>query len=265
MLEQFENHLTARRRSPATIRIRMTYLRQLAERHDLEAVTLPDLEAVIASHPEWKPATVNAAISTWRVFYKWAKRNRYLELNPAEDMELVYVPREHHDVADDDILRASLTRASDRDRAILLLGRECGLRRTEIATLRIEDRAGRWVTVHGKGGKVRRAYASKPLLAALDKVAGGRVEGYYFEGHRDGHIAPETVYKTVLRLTTTPTHALRRRAITTVYRDSGNDIRLAQEFAGHSSPAITAIYVQIEDDDLKRAGGFATLDGTLVA
>jgi len=260
MLEQFENHLTARRRSPSTIRIRMTYLRQLAERHDLGTVTLRDLEQLVVEHRhDWKPATVNAAVSSWRVFYKWAVRNGHLTTNPAEYLELVHVPREAHDISDDNILRASLARVSDRDRAILLLGRECGLRRTEIATLRIEDRGGRWLTVHGKGGKVRRAYASITLLTTLDVLARGRATGYYFEGNSAGHIAPETVYKTVLRLTTTPTHALRRRAITTVYQGSGNDIRLAQEFAGHSSPTTTAVYIMIDDDDMIRAGGLATL------
>lgn len=51
----------------------------------------------------------------------------------------------------------------------------------------------------------------------------------------------------------TPKRGTRRATKSGVYRRTGNDLRLAQEFLGHASPLTTAIYVHIVEDDLMRA------------
>jgi len=61
------------------------------------------------------------------------------------------------------------------------------------------------------------------------------------------------VWRRLSVLTNTNPHSLRHRAGTVVYRGTGNDLRLTQEFLGHTSPAITAIYVHVEREDLQRA------------
>lgn len=272
MLDQFVDYLYARRRSPNTIRLRLVYLRQLAGRHpDLATVTLSDLEAIIAEHRhDWKPETVNAAISSWRVFYRWAFRRRMIDEDPTEYLETAYVPRVVKVVADDGRIRTALTTASLETFAMLLLGREGGLRRSEIATLRTEHREEWWLRVTGKGQRVRMISIGGepdadgiqhggPLSAALDALETLHGPGYYFQGEDDGHIAPDTVYRRVRNAIGTGTHSLRRGAITAVYEGSGGDIRLAQEFAGHADPKTTAGYVNVEAGKLVSAGGFASI------
>lgn len=256
MLSAFRTHLVARRRSPNTIRLRMVYLNLLAREHDLALVTATDLETVLASRPDWSPETVNSAISSWRTFYKWAIRTGHLSTDPTIDLEMLYVPRVVKTLADDERVRAALETASPRDRAIVLLGREAGLRRAEIAALHKSNRRGGWLHITGKGSRFRRVPMSARLTAALDAID---TDGYYFPGRYTGHLAANTVARIVGRLIGTSPHSLRRSALTSVYRKSGGDLRMTQEFAGHSSPNVTAIYVQVDDDDLIKASGFASL------
>lgn len=258
MLEQFRNHLVARRRSPHTIRLRLVYLRLLQTNAPLHEVTPQILEDIIATHDEWKPETVNAAICSWRMYYKWALRNGHAMSDPTEDLELVHVPRVVKVLADDHRVRAAVATASLIDRAMLRLGRECALRRAEIATLRITDRRGEWLHVTGKGGRVRTLHIEPDLLSDLTALE-QTTDEFYFQGNSDGHVAPSTVYQRVRRLTGTPTHALRRTALTVVYRESGFNIRLAQDFAGHANPNTTMIYLDVTADDRAEAGRLAAL------
>lgn len=258
MLDQFLAHLRALHRSPNTIRIRSVYLRQLQGMCDLNDATPEQLRSVLAAHPEWKPETINAAISSWRAYYKWAVRFGHVPTDPTADLELAHVPRIVKIVADDDAIKTGLAHASLRDRAILRLGRECALRRFEIATLRTTDRDGHWLNITGKGGRVRRIHLEPDLYNDLLLLEAAS-SGYYFPGRQDGHLGAHAVYQIVRRLTGYPTHSLRRRALTVVYERSGHDIRLAQELAGHSSPTITAIYIAVSDDTLQQASRYASL------
>lgn len=253
MLEKFQTHLSAKRRSPNTIRLRLCYIRMLERACPLAEVTPTVLESIITAHSQWAPETVNAAVSSWRVFYKWATRNGHLDVDPTEDLELVYVPRVVKVLSDDMKVRAAVEGGTLAERVMLRLGRECGLRRAEIASLHTSNRTGGWIRVTGKGGRTRTLHLEPDLAADLEKLAR---EGFYFPGRDNGHVPPATVYRTVRRLIETGPHSLRRSAITAVFNGS-HDIRLAQEFAGHADPAMTAVYIDVTTDDRVRAGRLA--------
>lgn len=253
MITDFHQHLLARRRSINTIKIRLVYVRQLADRHDLATVTLADMDALLASHPEWKPETMNAAIASWRVFYRWAHRAGKIAADPTEWLERVPVPRTPQALADDNVIRIALGRAAQREQAMLLLGRECGLRRNEIATLRVANREGDWLTVTGKGNRTRRLHIGAVLRAALERLEHPQLSPFYFPGTMDGHVTPKRVGLSVMQLIGTSTHSMRRRAITNLWADTG-DLHLAQVFAGHANPNTTAGYIYVSDNDMLRAG-----------
>ncbi len=77
---------------------------------------------------------------------------------------------------------------------------------------------------------------------------------------RDGsrHVDPNTVGTRIRRAVGNP-HSLRHRAATAVYRGTGNNIRVTQEFLGHASPAMTARYVHVNSHDLELAATAAQL------
>lgn len=74
------------------------------------------------------------------------------------------------------------------------------------------------------------------------------------------HVTPTTIYHWIRAALGANTHSLRHRAATAVYHGTGNDLRVTQEFLGHSNPQMTARYVHVTDRDLRLAAIAAQLD-----
>jgi integrase len=260
MLQDLEPYLI-RRYAPSTVRLRMFWITKFLTALDPLTATTDDLIDFVRSNPEWKPATQQTLISSIRVFYKWANRSGLTNLNPALDLPRMYVPRTRSRIATDSMIRQGIANATVAEEAMLRLGAECGLRVSEIAGMRRDWRDGEWLTVTGKGGKIRTVYIPEELLRVLDEIEATTMRwDYYFPSARPReHIASSTVWRHVRALIELNTHSLRHRAGTSVYRGSGYDIRLAQEFLGHSSPTTTAIYLHIEREQLRDAGAHTRL------
>lgn len=164
--------------------------------------------------------------------------------------------------------------ASDRDRLMVMLGANAGLRREEISWAEWDWIEGddRWLRVVGKGGRVRLVPLLPALAAELRRerdlrrrglVGGGwrfavdPTSPYIFPGLRGGHISEETVGAILKRaLVTHAGHTLRHRFGTRVLRGS-RDIRATQELLGHASVLTTQRYTAVEDEDLVAAIGYA--------
>jgi site-specific recombinase XerD len=106
------------------------------------------------------PATVRARFSALRTFFNWLAREEEIGESPMLRMESPKVPDREPPVLDEDELRA-LLRACEgkdledrRDLAIIRLMVDTGLRRTEVANLKVEDvdLRGRVLYVVSKGG-----------------------------------------------------------------------------------------------------------------
>lgn len=246
--------LASQQKSPETIKLRRFHLRHLTA--DLDAITARTHELEEWVHAQgWSPASVNAAIASLRSFYAWAVRYGQRLDNPAIDLRFMRIVNRPARIAADDVVVAALRVAPVDVQAMVLLGAECGLRRAEIACARQSDFADGWLTVEGKGGKVRSVHVPESIGALLPHLGGD----WLFPGAHDGHVAPATVWSRIRRWVGVNPHALRHRAGTAVYRGTGSNLRLAQEFLGHSSPAMTARYVHVTRDDLLIAGEAARL------
>ncbi|MBT1675996.1 tyrosine-type recombinase/integrase [Curtobacterium aurantiacum] len=249
-----------RRYSPATVSTRTYWLRRLSAVVDPLTATEDDLWDFLDADASWTPNTRATVVASFRTFYRWAARQGLVSVNPTEDMSRPPVPRTAARIASTDVLVRALDEATPSERVMLLLGAECGLRASEIAGLHVDDRRGEWLAVRGKGGKLRHLHTSPELAAALDVLERDQVRaGYYFPGPRAPHVEPATIWRHVRNLTGLNTHALRHRAGTTVYRGTGNNLRVAQEFLGHAKPTTTAIYLHVELDDLERASAATRL------
>ena len=229
-LPAFVQYLRRRRMSETTIQLRTGWIIRFRRWLDTErpgvtlfTVTFDDIEDYVFSKQSWSRSTSATIVASMRAFYRWAHREGHVLSPLADDLAAVRQEPPHGRTVSDAVVMAAVERAPIADRAMLLLGAECGLRVAEIAKVRLEDRDGGWLTVVGKGNKRRK------------------------------------VWRRVRRLAGVNTHALRHRAGTAVYRNSGHDLRLTQEFLGHSSPNTTAIYVHVEDDELMKAGRLAAL------
>jgi len=250
-----------RRLSHNTVRQRTTYLMKLAADVDPLTATTTQLRAWIAAHHDWSAQTVNVVTAAVRSFYRWAVESGRLDRDPALALRYVAVPASKPRIATRDNIDAGLASRRLEVRAMTLLGAECGLRVHEIAKLRPVDRDGAWLTIIGKGGQLRSVHMSPELRSALDELAARHPDSpWYFPSSKNGgHLTTETLRRwSRCELGTNP-HSLRHRAGTTVYRGTGNNLRVTQVFLGHRNPATTAIYVHVERDDLVRAGEAARL------
>ena len=175
-------------------------------------------------------------------------------------------------------LRAAVaidTRKGQRDRAILDMMLYLGLRSEEVTGIAtgdfVQDMGRYWLTVKGKGGKVRKVKlhdaAFRSLAAWLD-VAGlgelGRGEGSLFVGvAKGGRLTGKPINTAVIRRIVAEygyaaglaplggknrlsPHDLRRTAARNAF-DNGASLLLIQHMLGHASPETTAHYIGIEE------------------
>ena len=262
MLNGYMQHMERKHRSPNTIRLRLFYLTKFAATvQDVRTANHHDFENFIHHNLAWSQNTQQTATASLKSFYGWAAREGILQLNPTRDLPSINVQRRRPRIASEIAIHAALACPSDTDRAMVMLGAECGLRVQEIATLNLRSRETEWLHVIGKGNHQRTLHLSPELAELLDLIeASSMRHGWYFPG-RSGlqPIHVTTAWRHITTILESNPHSLRRRAGTIVYRSSGNDIRLAQLFLGHSQSTTTELYLDVQDDQLIRAGAFARL------
>jgi integrase len=257
MLTQYERHLHDMHRAPATIRLRLHYVRLYVTRNNPANATPDGLSRWIHAHG-WAPATIQSAAASLRSFYAWAHKTGRIDSNPAADLQAPRSRRTKSRIATDAQITAGILKAATpQHEAWLRLGAECGLRVHEIAKVHVDDIDGEWLHVNGKGGQLRTMWLSERLRDVLSRCE--TRHGWLFPGRSGKPVHPSTVWRAVRDLVGVNTHALRHRAGTTVYKAGGNDIRLAQEFLGHANPNTTALYLHIERDQLRIAGQSTSL------
>lgn len=244
-VERFCRELAARRARPRTITARRYQLRRLEAAHpDLAAVSADELDEYLRGLVGYSAAYHNATVSALRVFYGWMLESGAIVSDPTRRLRRARRDTRPPRVADEASVLEAAAAADAGTRAMLLLGLLGGLRLGEITRLHGRDRAGGWLTINGKGGKVRRIKEPGPLRAALDALD---QDGYLFPGRRPGtHLDVTTVSKRIREATGYNPHALRHAAGTALY-DETKDLRLTQDYLGHTDPRVTTIYTHISD------------------
>lgn len=155
--------------------------------------------------------------------------------------------------------------AALRDRSMLRLLHDLGLRRAEVVRLDMEDlelrgdRGRVMVLGKGKRDKVPITLSTQALSAMLDWVkVRGRESGPLYQSfhhaHRGGRLTPRALNYLLTRLAkkagierATP-HGLRHTAITTALDRTGGDIRKTQAFSRHAKPDTVKLYDDARQD-----------------
>jgi integrase/recombinase XerC len=204
------------------------------------------------------PRAVNGYISRLSVLYAWLIREELATSNPTVRVDRPKVGRYLPRPADMDGVRRALLEAEPREAAMIACGVFAGMRRAEIANLRVEDlllrRDPPSVLIHGKGDRDRLLPLHDALLLALRRH-GLPAAGYVFLGSAGRRLSPNRVGELMTGALSidehvTP-HQLRHLAGTTWYAMS-HDIRLVQELLGHASPSTTAIYTAFSNEEARR-------------
>jgi site-specific recombinase XerD len=216
-------------------------------------------------------STVHQAYRSLKPFCRWCTATGALGRNPLAGFS-IRTPKTLPQVPSEDELRAILGCCGDRlegrrNRALVLVLADAGLRAAEIARLVVEDwnPSQRSLFVRGKGGKDRVAFLSPVTTRALREYLEARrtwrAEDYLFAS-RDGRpLKPRHLVQILHRLSTRAgladhrrlhPHALRHLAATTWLRH-GMGLDEVRRLLGHASLQTTLRYSSLVSTDVQRA------------
>lgn len=237
-----------------TLATRRQHLQHLARRVDVEPWAMTGALLVEwAGAQAWKPETRRGRRSSFRSFYAWGLVCGHVEVSPALSLPKVRPVEPKPRPAPDRVYHEALMAAPPRERLMLRLGAEIGMRRAEVAQVHtddlIEDMVGWSLRVHGKGLRERVVPLTPGVAADLLALP----YGYAFPGAIDGHLSPRWVGKIITTLMPGKwtMHTLRHRFATRAYAVD-RDVFTVQELLGHASPATTRRYVLVPNEDLRR-------------
>lgn len=263
-LVAYERHLWARGVMPNSVRSMLESLRTFARDNasaDPFEMTLDDLYEWMAGK-RWSRETRRGRKATVRDFYRWAVETGRMKENPADRLPTVKASDPVARPATDEEYAAAIGAADERWTLALRLSAELGLRRAEVASVHSSDvvrgaEGGSWLSVRGKGSKVRRVPLPESLALTLRTlppgyVFPGQVHDEHAHAAREGHISPRYLGKRLAELLPpgVTMHALRHRFATRAY-NVNRDVFTVQKLLGHASASTTQRYVQVSDERMR--------------
>jgi site-specific recombinase XerC len=189
--DSFLRHLAAENRSPSTrttygaaVDLLAAFLDGSAERIDLEAIRRSHIDSFLIDLRErgQRPATLANRYRSLQQFFRWLVDEGELQVSPMAKMRPPHVPEEPPEVLQPEQLRALLATCdgtdfeSRRDTAILRLFLDSGMRRTELAGLRLADLdlENGAAVVMGKGQRPRACPYGRKTAQAIDRYLRAR-------------------------------------------------------------------------------------------
>jgi site-specific recombinase XerD len=235
--------------------------RSLGDERSTDGLSGPELrEWIVGLRATLAPVSVAGFVRTLKVFGNWLAAEELATAAGLRSLRKPRVPDKLVEPVGDDVLRRLLAVASLRDRAILLLLLDTGLRVSEAAGLRLGDlRADGTLKVRGKGAKERIVPVGSTARAAIVRYMGqrgvGRPDEALFLGRR-GSLDARGIQQLVRRLKTRvgiagrlSPHSL-RHSFARSYLVNGGDVFSLQRILGHTTLDMVKRYVALADVDL---------------
>ena len=208
------------------------------------------------------PATLNNKVASLRSFFDFCEREQLLATNPAAHLKPIRGGRRtRKPPAAQDVERLLRLPLSPRDRAILYLFIDAGLRLEELCTSLLMDFTASSLTVIGKGNKQRTVPLSPSTVAVLDAyidtlhpstryIFPGRAPNTRISRRRVAARLAELCAEAGIKRTTP--HQLRHYFATQMLNDGAN-LKAVSQMLGHANPAVTAAVYWHVDDALNAA------------
>lgn len=203
---------------------------------------------------DWATETRRSRLTTLRGFYDWGLMEGFIDHNPAREIKAPRASSPNPKPVPEEIYQMAIATAEPRERLMLRMSRDIGMRRGEVAAARREDlwqaNTGEWmINIFGKGSKPRKL----PCPADLAYEILRQPPGYLFPGNASGHLSAPWVGRRIGELLQGgyTMHTLRHAFATGLYRRS-RDLLMVQKALGHGSPETTRRYVADDDDEQLR-------------
>ena len=213
-------------------------------------------------------------ISGMRAFYRYLIYANVLETDPTELLDAPKIGMHLPDVLTVEEIQRIMevidlsTPEGHRNRAMAEVMYGCGLRVSELVTLRISNLFfdDGFVKVVGKGNKERLIPIGTTAMKMVNLYVDGKrkelkikkgEEDYVFLNRRGAHLTREMVFMLVKRWVkdagiekTVSPHTF-RQSFATHLIEGGADLRAVQEMLGHESITTTEIYTHLDQDYLR--------------
>lgn len=223
------------------------------------------------------PANRARKVAALRAFFKYVVHKKNLfELNPVQELEspkqMKRLPKHLSLEESKTLLQAGMREGEqfpERDYCILTLFLNCGLRLSELASIRCQDIQEDRLRVIGKGNKERTVYLNGACIDAINDYLAVRptrgvkdaAKPFLFISRQGNRLANASIQRMIknslqsagLDSSKYSTHKLRHTAATLMYQYGRVDIRLLQQILGHSSVSTTEIYTHVDDAHLHEA------------
>ena len=249
----------------------------LTEGKALLDITLDDLQHFAATLHEVGigPSSQARILSGIRSFYRFLLLDGFIENDPTELLESPHLGEHLPEVlstAEIDQIEASIDLSKwegHRNRAIIEVLFSCGLRVSELVTLKLSDLFldEGYVRIFGKGSKERLVPISNRAIHELNlwfddrkhmRIKPGE-EDFVFLNRRGAHLTRVMIFIMLrqqaelagIKKVISP-HTL-RHSFATALLEGGADLRVIQALLGHESIGTTEIYTHIDTTALREA------------
>ncbi len=239
-------------------------------------VTLPDLQHFAATLHDIGigPRSQCRILCGVRSFFRFLQLDGWRDDDPSELLESPVLGTHLPEVlstAEVDMLKASIDLSKwegHRNRAIIETLFSCGLRVSELTTLKLSNlfEQERYIKVTGKGSKERLVPISQKALDEINLWFDDRrqmnikpgEEDYVFLNRRGAHLTRTMILIMIKRQAeaagiqkTISPHTL-RHSFATALLEGGADLRAIQMMMGHESIATTEIYTHVDMSTLRQ-------------
>ena len=262
IFKKTERILRLRNYSPRTVRAYLGYIREyitFAKKRKIKDKRVAIEEFLLDKHKKGQSSqTVNLALNSIKFFYGNVMDDpQEIDLKFAKRSKKLPVVLSHSEI--ERIIEAT---ENSKYRLMISLGYACGMRVSEVVSLRVGDLDIPELVVHikeAKGKKDRISVLPEKLVDELNNLTAGKsVQDYLFPSNRGGRLTTASLQKTFRRSLEkagikklASFHSL-RHSFATHLLENGTDIRYVQELLGHSSIKTTQIYTKVTNPKLKQ-------------
>jgi integrase/recombinase XerD len=235
--------------SKRTISIYLHYIEKFLNSIDvnIQRINSNDFQSYLDNYNFTSVSQQNQIINAIRFLYKYGLNKKYNKVSFKRPRKEKKLPT----VIDTNFILEKLSKIENlKHKAILSIAYSVGLRVSEVINLKIEDIDSNRMVIHiknAKGRKDRIVPLSDNILTLLRKYYKKyQPVEYLFNGQNSLQYSSNSCNKIVKRYIGTEYHMhILRHSCFTHLLESGVDLRIIQEIAGHNSSKTTEIYTHV--------------------
>ncbi|MEN6356546.1 MAG: tyrosine-type recombinase/integrase [Armatimonadota bacterium] len=215
---------------------------------------------------EHSPTTANHSVITLKAFFGFLLEEGFLDNNPSAGISKIRCKKRLIETFSAEQVEAMLATCNKsfqgiRDKAMILILYDCGLRASELCDIRLEsiDWYAQTISVIGKGDKERLVSFGKATRLALAQYIARRPEveasqlfitcyGDPLERHRLGAVIKKRCKQAGITGVRCSPHTL-RHTFAVNYLRAGGDVFSLQKILGHSDLTMTRRYCELSQTD----------------